>query len=195
MKSALYFFLGVIIGAAGGAYVAASIESKKADDRVEKATVEARNFYKEKYASESGDADTKLKEDDKKGYESITRIYGPQFDLYPSNRVPYGQPVIEGEDRKPDPNAETYAYEIDDDEFGMDREYTTYSLDYYSDGNLVDETGNIVEDPIRLVGSDILDELETRASNIAYVRNDITKTDYEICYINAPYEATGTEKD
>ena len=76
----------------------------------------------------------------------------------------------------------------------MDNEYTTYTLDYYTDGNLVDETGNIVDDPVHLVGGDVLDDL-SKDEPVAYVRNDITKTDYEICYVDDVYESSGGDKD
>ena len=127
------------------------------------------------------------KKDDLEANKKITRIYGHQFDLYSSE--PKEEPI------KEDPEKETYSYPIDEDEFGMDQEYTTYSLDYYADGCLVDETGNLVDDPIHLVGGDILDDLSDRKIDVGYVRNDITKTDYEICYVNANYEEDGGVKD
>lgn len=175
MRSIVSFFLGLMIGAAGGAYVAKTISDKKAEDAIEKATLEARDYYKEKYAP---------KEEPKPEptVENFSRIYGRAFD-------------IRGEaDSKTHAEIETYAYEIDPDEFGEDSEYTTYSLDYYSDGNLVDETGNVVDDPIHLVGGDVLDNI-SMTNPTAYVRNDITKTDYEITYVDDTYEQSGGVKD
>lgn len=183
MKSAVWFFIGIIFGAAGGAYVATSIAQKKAEDQIEKATIEARDFYKEKYAP---------KEEEKpvvaEPAEKLTRIYGRAFDLYSEPEVK--ETKIEGEDkRKEDPNAESYAYKIEEDEFGME-DYSTYTLDYYADGSLVDELGNLVDDPVHIVGGDVLDEMSI-SNPVAYVRNDITKTDYEICFVDSDYE----EKD
>lgn len=174
MRSIVSFFLGLMIGAAGGAYVAKTISDKKAEDAIEKATLEARDYYKEKYAP---------KEEPKPEptVENFSRIYGRAFDIRES-------------EPKPSTNVETYAYEIDPDEFGEDSEYTTYSLDYYSDGNLVDETGNVVDDPIHLVGGDVLDNI-SMTNPTAYVRNDITKTDYEITYVDDTYEQSGGVKD
>lgn len=174
MRSIVSFFLGLMIGAAGGAYVAKTISDKKAEDAIEKATLEARDYYKEKYAP---------KEEPKPEptVENFSRIYGKAFDIRES-------------EPKPSTNVETYAYEIDPDEFGEDSEYTTYSLDYYSDGNLVDETGNVVDDPIHLVGGDVLDNI-SMTNPTAYVRNDITKTDYEITYVDDTYEQSGGVKD
>ena len=174
MRSIVTFFLGLMIGAAGGAYVAKTISDKKAEDAIEKATLEARDYYKEKFSKKEEPKPEPV-------VDHMTRIYGRAFD------------ICEPEP-KPSADVETYAYEIDPDEFGEDHEYTTYSLDYYSDGNLVDETGNIVDDPIHLVGGDVLDRINLE-SPIAYVRNDITKTDYEITYIDDVFEEAGGAKD
>lgn len=177
MRSAVYFFIGLIFGAAGGAYVAKTISDKKAEDAIEKATLEARDYYKQKYEPKE-----EPKPEPKEQVENLTRIYGRAFD-------------IRGEaDSKMHAEIETYAYEIDQDEFGEDPGYNTYSLDYYSDGNLVDETGNVVEDPIHLVGGDVLDSI-CMENPTAYVRNDITKTDYEISYVDDVFEQSGGTKD
>lgn len=176
MRSIVSFFLGLMIGAAGGAYVAKAISDKKAEDAIEKATLEARDYYKEKYEPKE-----EPKPEPKEQVENFTRIYGRAFD-------------IREQEPKPIENVETYAYEIDPDEFGEDSEYTTYSLDYYSDGTLVDETGNVVDDPIHLVGGDVLDGI-SMTNPTAYVRNDITKTDYEISYVDDTFEQPGGDKD
>lgn len=178
MKSAVWFFIGFIFGSAGAAYVTKSICNKKAEDQIEKATVEARDYYKEKYESVE-----KKEQEVQEKYEEATRIYGKAFDLYKEHNEE--SPVIE---------EKVHAYEIDEDEFGEDHEYSTYSLDYYTDGNLVDETGNIVDDPIHLIGADILDKV-CLENPVAYVRNDETKTDYEICFVNDTYEQPGGEDD
>ena len=190
MRSLVSFIFGVILGAASGAYVAKSISEKKIDEKIEQATREARDFYKEKFEPKKEEPKQESvfgDKDDLEANKNLTRIYGHQFDLYSSE--PKEEPI------KEDPEKETYSYPIDEDEFGMDQEYTTYSLDYYADGCLVDETGNLVDDPIHLVGGDILDDLSDRKIDVGYVRNDITKTDYEICYVNANYEEDGGVKD
>ena len=178
MKSAVYFFLGLIFGAAGGAYVAKSIVERKTEDRVEKATLEAKEYYEEKYKKK---VDEVTKENVNTVVNEVTRIYGKAFDI--PDDIP-----------KPTPDVETYAYEISQEEFGEDSEYTTYALDYYADGTLVDETNNVVDDPVHLVGGDILDNISA-TNPVAYVRNDITKTDYEICFVASDYEQDGAVKD
>lgn len=190
MRSLVSFIFGTIIGAAVGAYVAKSIAEKRAEEKIAEATIEARDYYKEKFAPKKKEEEKQKsnfdKKDDLAANERLTRIYGRQFELY-------SEPV-DTRRIEEDPTKETYAYEIDEDEFGNDHDYTTYSLDYYADGTMLDETGNVVEDPIHLVGGDVLDGLNI-SNPTAYVRNDITKTDYEICYIDADYEPEGGVKD
>ena len=185
MKGFLCFFLGLAAGAAAGAYVTKFVCEKNAEDRVAQATVEARDYYKEKYKKE----EPKIPEDDKKVNAAFTRIYGNQYDTYK------GEPVIVDDwTREENPNLETYANEIDEDDFGKEEGYSKYYLDYYSDGNLVDDMGNVVEDPVHLIGGDSLDKLDLETP-VVYVRNDVTKTDYEVCYVDSPYEEAGGDKD
>lgn len=179
MRGLIGFIFGAILGAAAGAYVAKSITEKKVEDKIEKATLEAREYYKEKYKPK----EEPKKEEKKVGSDALFRVYGRAYDIYSEPEKP-----------APDPDKETYAYEIPVEEYGEDPDYTTYSLDYYADGNLVDETGNIVDDPVHLVGGDVLDSV-CMSNPTAYVRNDITKTDYEICFVNSEYEEPGGVKD
>ena len=178
MKSAVWFFLGLVLGAAGGAYVAKSIAEKKAEDQIEKATVEARNYYKEKYEPK--------KEEPVKEPEKVTRIFGKAFDLYP---VPKN--TIVEEETEVDHH---YITPISQQEYDDEEEYSKCTLDCYADGIVTDEMDNDVEDPGGIVGSDTLDKLSNE-NPVAYVRNDETQTVYEICYIDAYYEPEGGIED
>ena len=174
MKSAVWFFLGLILGAAGGAYVAKSIAEKKTEDQIEKATVEARNYYKEKYEPK--------KEEPEKPSENLTRIYGKAFDLY---SVPKSS---EEEEKR------HYITPITAKDYDEEDEYNKCTLDCYADGVVVDEMGNDVEDPASIVGSETLDDMSIE-NPTAYVRNDTTQTVYEICYIDTYYESEGGADD
>lgn len=182
MKSAVYFVLGLIFGSAGGAYISKLIVERKMEDKIEKATSEARNYYKDKYKPKKEEKPPVEKSEPKKPPVEFTRIYGKAFEV--------NEETIDEDIRENIKNAETYAYEISPEEFGEDCEYTTYSLDYYSDGSLVDETGNLVDDPVHLVGGDVLDGISME-NPTAYVRNDITKTDYEITYVDDEFDSSG----
>lgn len=189
MKSFIFFILGLGAGAAGGYFVTKYICDAKQQGKIEEATREAREFYKQKYED-----DTKKVVNEE--YHNIadtytnpsTRIFGNQYTTYQSDRnIDYRSIPVEPNKNKP------YLYMVDPDEAGMDDNYTQCSLDYYQDGNLVDEQGNLCEDPVGLVG-DYLDDLSLENPEI-YVRNDVTKTEYDICYIAAVYEQPGGEYD
>lgn len=190
MKSAVWFFLGIIFGAAGGAYVAKSIAEKKAEDRIEKATIEARDYYRERYAEKppsSQDNDGVLK-----AAESSTRIYGKAFSIYTPSELEKveGNVTVEYDENE---NAH-YITPITAEEYDSEEEYTKCELDYYADGVLTDEMGNDVEDPAHIVGGDTLDSL-CAENRVAYVRNDTTRTVYEVCYIDTYYESEGGDED
>lgn len=73
-----------------------------------------------------------------------------------------------------------YPYIIDPEEFDALVDYGSITLTYFSDGVLVDDVDEVIEDPEEYIGNalTILDEsYECRA---VYVRNDIFKMDYEI---------------
>lgn len=173
MKSLAYFILGLMLGAAGGAYIAKSIVEKKTEDQIEKATIEARDYYEDKFKPK--------KEEKPEEPPSSTRIYGRAFDLY---SVPKDVPVEEPEiDRH-------YITPISAKDFDDEEEYEKCTLDCYADGTVTDEMDNDVEDPGGIVGSDTLDKLSNK-NPVAYVRNDTTQTVYEICYIDTYYEPEG----
>lgn len=167
MKSAVYFFLGLVLGAAGGAYVAKSISDKKAEDRIEKATIEARDYYKEKYDKK---ADEISKENIDKVTEEVTRIFGKTYEVRESS-------IFDEH-----PNIE----DIDEKDFEETDGYFQCFLNYYSDKVLTDEEGNPVDNPEDMVG-DYIKELDPVNDKI-YVRNDSTNTKYEITYIDTPFD-------
>lgn len=160
----------------------------KADKKIADATAEARNFYKDKYEKESADLDKKV---DKEAHKKLAevyqqpsdRIFGRTYDVPESAYVSYREQPRDEKGNK------TYIYMIDPDDAGMDDSFTQYCLDYYQDGSLVDEQGNLVDEPMEIAG-EYLDELSLENPEI-HVRNDVTKTEYDICYIAASYEQPG----
>lgn len=69
-------------------------------------------------------------------------------------------------------------YIIDADEFGDSYEYDTDSLVYYADGILATETDEVIDDVEHIVGIKNLTRFDD--DNVIFVRNDMTKHDYEI---------------
>ncbi len=166
MKSAVYFFLGLVFGAAGGAYVAKSIAERNVEEQIEKATIEARDYYKEKY------------EKKEKEQEEVKEKAEKAFIRY--NRFSEG-PVIE----EP-PTAYSNIEDIDQETFEEADGYYQCFLNFYSDKVLTDEEGNIVDNPEEMVGN-YTKELDP-ANDKIYVRNDSTKTKYEVTYMDTPFD-------
>lgn len=197
MKSAIFFITGAVLGAVGGYFVTKYICEAKTEQKIAEVTAEARDFYREKYKE---DAEKAKKAEEKEKYEQLSssyrtyqsdnenRIFGNSFPV--SNSTPIRDSMVNYREHPVDSEGnKTYLYMVDPDEAGMDENYTQYALDYYQDGNLVDEQGNLVDNPLEIVG-DYLDELSLDNPEI-YVRNDVTKTEYDICYVAASYEQPG----
>ena len=79
-------------------------------------------------------------------------------------------------------------YVIAPDEVGDLDGYSTDSLNYYADNVLTDQYDNIIDDPERIIG-DIKPEAHfgQYEEDAVYVRNDVTKCDYEILRDNRKY--------
>ena len=71
-------------------------------------------------------------------------------------------------------------YVISPEDFGEHDDYETQSLDYYADGVLADNMGNVVEDVESMVGRDSLTQFGEYEDDSVHVRNDALKCDFEI---------------
>lgn len=73
-------------------------------------------------------------------------------------------------------------YTITPELFVQDKkEYDKITLEYYDDGFLVEEiSSDIVSDIASVVGYDSLNKFGEYEEDVAYVRNDVLETDYEI---------------
>lgn len=71
---------------------------------------------------------------------------------------------------------------ITPEEFGEEEEYEIVSLDYYTDGVLADEFGNVIENIDETVGCDATNHFGDYPDDpdCVYVKNDELKTVYEI---------------
>lgn len=58
--------------------------------------------------------------------------------------------------------------------------YEAYSLNYYADGVLADDIGNVIEDVESMVGRDSLNHFGEYEDDSVHVRNDALKCDFEI---------------
>lgn len=185
MKAALYFIVGLAVGAAGGAIVTKYILDAKTEGKILEASADARNFYKEEYEKKVKKVETEV---DKKANDVIASAYRSSDANGRIFGTKYSEPVASRTSVPKEPNY-SHLYLVDADESGMDDNYTQCSLDYYQDGILVDDQGNIIEN-VDVIAGDYLDELSLENPEI-FVRNDITKTEYDICYVSATYEQPG----
>ena len=71
-------------------------------------------------------------------------------------------------------------YVISPDEFDSIDDYETQSLDYFDDGVLADNMGNVVEDIDSMVGRDSLNHFGEYEDDAVHVRNDALQCDFEI---------------
>ena len=71
-------------------------------------------------------------------------------------------------------------YVIAPEEFGELDDYETETLTYYKDKVLADDWDNRIENVDDLVGEESLTHFGEYEEDSVYVRNDTTKTDYEI---------------
>lgn len=80
-------------------------------------------------------------------------------------------------------------YVIAPEEFGEFDDYRQIGLSYYSDGILVDDEGDIIENVEEVVGLESLKHFGEYEDDAVHVRNDKFKCDYEILQIPEGYAA------
>lgn len=71
-------------------------------------------------------------------------------------------------------------YVISPAEFDTEDDYEVCSLNYYADGVLADDAGNVIEDVEGMVGRDSLDHFGEYEDDSVHVRNDALQCDFEI---------------
>lgn len=82
-------------------------------------------------------------------------------------------------------------YVIPPEEFGNTFEYDCVSLNYYTDGVLADDFGEVIEDVEGTVGRESLNRFGKYEPDSVFVRNDRLKTDYEILAETIRYSDVG----
>ena len=84
---------------------------------------------------------------------------------------------------------------ISPDDFGELENYETETLTLYADGVLTDDWDNIIEDVEAMVGVDSLSRFGEYEDDTVFVRNDIYRTDYEICRDSRNYSDLNLKVD
>lgn len=79
-------------------------------------------------------------------------------------------------------------YIIDQNDFGMIEDYSVDSMLYHEDDYLTDENNVLIDNIENSVGYECLNEFKESNIDVVYVRNDETKTDYEILKVDTNYK-------
>lgn len=85
-------------------------------------------------------------------------------------------------------------YVIPPEEFGDYGDYEQISLTLYADGVLADEDDNVVEDIAGTVGPYYEDHFGEYEDDSVYVRNDVTRCEYEILKVEDRYSDATSQK-
>ena len=164
LNKVLWFAAGAVIGVA----VSRGYFKTKYERISQKKVESMRWAFSNMHQSEPEQGDTESAE------EPVTIVADIiSRNAYASNDVvtePFGKEV-EGVHRP---------YVISPDEFSEYDDYETQSLDYYADGVLSDNMGNVVEDIDSMVGRDSLTHFGEYEDDAVHVRNDALKCDFEI---------------
>lgn len=181
MNKALYFLLGLGIGAAGSYFYLKSKFERYAQEEIDS--------VKEMYKAQKTETEEPEEE------ESFEKVSSIAERIKKNNGyVDYSTKV----ERPADPMHKPFSEEpeiITEDEFGELDEYEKVTLSYYSDGILADDLSDeIVEDAESKVGKDYITKLIDDEEDIVFVRNDIEKIYYEIVKNLQTYkEVTGND--
>ena len=166
----LYFLLGVGVGAVGAYFLLKDKFEMQAQEEIDS----VKEFYskrnEEKVENKEGE-EVKVKDE-----KPPIKEYFKKIDQYKNYNTPVEKPV--------DPAKEPFnedPYSIKPDEFGDIEDYEQTSLMLYSDNVLAWELDDeIFEDADEKLGPGFEDHIGEYEDNVAYIRNDIEKTDYAI---------------
>ena len=169
MKGLFIFAAGLAVGAIAGACLVRNKALEDAKQEVE----EVREYYRNKHnevKEEEPEVEVEVPKDvdvvkeivKENGYTNYNKpqtVNIPQYAIVPPN---------------------DYPYVIDPSEFGEEPGYDTMTLTYFTDGVLVDDVDDVIDEADVVVGLENLKVFEEFGATAVYVRNDIYRTDYEI---------------
>ena len=201
--------ISFILGAAIGSGVTFLVTKKEIFQRKEqalnntKAKEQALNNTK---AKEQALNNTKAKEDlyEKviaKGHDLVKNTVNLTKEVENSKKefTAYNDITKKYAEKKVEPEFETDEPHVISIEEFYDPDYDHYDkigLYYTSDGKLIDENNELVENPDEKVGKKFVNHFGDDEEDSAYIRNDKLETDYEIVREDESYsEVTGKDKE
>lgn len=158
---------------------------------------EARKLVTNTIWGAPGNVDEEIDETVKEvDYRIIAKQYStPNATIEPSSRISEEDEDVDippEEPKESNPNAKEYPYIIHADEFGEFESYNRFTLTYFADYQLADEQDDRIDDPVGLLGKEIVGYLKAcvrndRVREMVYVRNDEKRCDYEVTFDLRPY--------
>ena len=184
MKNFLIFVSGVAVGSV--------VTWKLLKTRYEQLAQEEIDSVKEKFSNKCRKIDDANSDDEPDSDEceddETSDIDEYKTRLEESGYVNYSEPFERKVgDVKMDGDVADKPYVISPDDFGTDLDYDQIELTYYSDGVLVDENNEPVEDVENVVGADSLDSFGEYEDDSVYVRNDRLKSEFAILLDHRKY--------
>lgn len=178
MRNKLINVLFLAVGAAIGS----AVTWKFLKTKYEQIAQEEIDSVKEVYLRKSKE-DTETLESVKQALEKMGKVSKPIQDSYEVmkekiSNLGYSSIDEEGKEREQMPIEKPYV--ISPDVFGDADGYDVVSLNYYADGVLTDDWGDIIGNVDDIVGEESLTHFGEYEDDSVFVRNDRLKTDYEI---------------
>lgn len=174
MNSTLNKVLWFTVGAAVGAAVTYNFFKTKYERIAQEEIDSVKRAFSTPQQSEPVADDTENAGTDEPTVEDTTaynRIISTQGYSVPDGPV---EPI------RKEVNGVRRPYVISPADFDTEDDYEAVSLNYFEDGVLADDMGNVVEDIDAMVGRDSLDHFGDYEDDSVHVRNDALKCDFEI---------------
>lgn len=175
MHKAIYIIASFAMGAAAGSLVTWQITNKKYQKIAQEEIASVKETFK-KFNIEVSADDKDLEP------QNVEESYGPEVTV---NMMEHAKKIAEKYNTASKKQDDPY-YVITPEEFGEIDEYETVTLSYFGDEELADDEGNIV-DIAETIGFDALQHIGDYDEGAVYVRNDATKTDYEVLQESKTY--------
>lgn len=183
--------IGIVSGCLGvgvGGFVAWRILDKRYEAEKEKEIENTKRHYESKIANlEAGDS-VESNESEEKPIEVAKRVIEKKPDLSEyakvlkeNNYIDYSKSNTKIVEEIP-VSPRKAPYVITPNDFMSEDNYNHITLTYYSDGVLVDENKEVIEDADSVIGKGSLTHFGEYEDDSVYVRDEVLKIEYEILY-------------
>lgn len=171
--------IGIFLFTAGAA-IGSAVTWKYLKTKYERIAQEEIDSVREVYSRRSK-KDTETLEEVKEALTKMGKVSKPIQDAYAVMQEKIDNLGYNDAEKKGGEEMDTNKpYVISPDEFGDADGYDVVSLNYYADGVLTDDWGDIIGNIDDIVGEESLTHFGEYEDDSIFVRNDKLRTDYEI---------------